>query len=111
MFASIRKDTGEYIGETGIANYRRGLGDSFDKFGEAGWIFSGLVHGQGYAFEAAQAAHKWYHNHMGQNRTVCLIDPDNTSSLKLATRLGYAAFDSKIYKGRAMVMLEREGSA
>jgi RimJ/RimL family protein N-acetyltransferase len=110
IFAVIERDTGEYVGETGIADFRRGLGKNFDGFGEASWTFSSRVHGLGFAFEATEAAHKWYIDRLRQYRTVCLVDPDNTSSLKMAGRLGYTAFDKKIYKDHPMVMLEREVS-
>lgn len=33
MFAVIEKSTGDYTGETGLANFCRGLGENFDDFG------------------------------------------------------------------------------
>lgn len=108
IFAVIEKDSGDYIGETGIADFRRGLGDGFDGFGEASWAFTSRVHGLGFAFEAA---HKWYIDSMRQRRTVCLVDPDNISSLRMAKRLGYTAFGERTYKNRPMTVLERSVSA
>jgi hypothetical protein len=43
-------------------------------------------------------------------RTVCIINPDNLSSLRLAEMLGYKVFDNCTYKGRACAMLERAAS-
>ncbi len=111
IFAVVEKDSGDYVGETGIADFRRGLGEGFDGFGEASWAFASRVHGLGFAFQAAEAAHKWYIDSMRRSRTVCLIDPDNTSSLKMAARLGYTAFGERIYKDRPMKVLERSASA
>ncbi|MDO5898480.1 GNAT family N-acetyltransferase [Agrobacterium sp. Azo12] len=111
IFAVIERSSGEYIGETGIADFHRGLGDAFDGYGEASWTFASRVHGRGFALEAAEAAHKWYNANLHQNRTVCLIDPDNAASLKMAGRLGYTAFDTRDYKGQTMVVLERTASA
>jgi RimJ/RimL family protein N-acetyltransferase len=107
IFAVIEKSTGEYIGETGIADFHRGLGNAFDGYGEASWTFISRVHGRGFALEAAGAAHQWYTDNLRQNRTVCLIDPVNTASLKMAGRLGYNAFDRRDYKGQSLVVLER----
>jgi RimJ/RimL family protein N-acetyltransferase len=107
IFAVIEKGSGQYIGETGIADFHRGLGEHFDQAGEAAWVFSSQVHGRGYAFEAAEAAHIWYAAHKGHERTVCLVHPENHSSLKLAEKLGYAAFGEQSYKGHRTIMLER----
>jgi RimJ/RimL family protein N-acetyltransferase len=96
IFAVIEKSTGDYIGETGLADFCRGLGENFDDFGEASWTFSSRVHGLGFAFEAADAAHGWYADRMLECRTVCLIHEKNTSSRKMAGRLSYAAFGEAI---------------
>lgn len=111
IFAVIERSSGEYIGETGIADFHRGLGEAFDGYGEASWTFASRVHGRGFALEAAEAAHMWYNANQHQNRTVCLIDPANARSLKMAGRLGYTAFDTRDYKGQAITLLERTASA
>lgn len=107
IFAVIDRASGDYIGETGIADFHRGLGEDFDRPGEASWVFTSRVHGLGYASEAAHAAHRWYNDSKCQNRTVCLVHPENYSSLKLAARLGYVSFGERNYKEQRMVMLER----
>ncbi len=111
IFAVFEKSTGDYVGETGIADYHRGLGEGFDEAGEASWVFSAKVHGRGYALEAAEAAHHWFTSHTGRRRTVCLVHPDNLASLRIATRLGYAEFGKRRYKEQLLTMLERDGQA
>ncbi len=54
FFAVFEKSTGKYVGETGLARFRRGIGTKFDDLDEAGWIFSRQAHGRGIAYEAAQ---------------------------------------------------------
>jgi len=110
IFAVIEKTSGRYIGETGLADFHRGLGEDFDGAGEAAWIFVSDVHGRGYALEAAQAAHDWFTERMGAARTVCLIDPANQPSLSLAGKLGYEPFGQAVYKGRTAVMLARSSA-
>lgn len=108
IFAVFEKCGGNYVGETGIADFHRGLGASFDGVGEGSWTFSSRVHGFGYAFEATEAAHRWYTDTLRQSRTVCLIRPENSASLKLASRLDYTAFGEQNYKDQPMIMLERQ---
>lgn len=107
IFAVIEKASGLYIGETGLADFHRGLGLGFDDAGEAAWVFSSHAHGRGYALEAADAAHSWFSEKMGDTRTVCLIDPANGPSLSLAARLNYTPFGEAEYKEHMYVMLER----
>lgn len=107
IFAVIEKASGRYIGETGLADFHRGIGPGFDDAGEAAWVFSSDVHGRGYAFEAADAAHRWFARQKGDTRTVCLIDPANGASLTLAARLGYSPFGEANYKGHVAILLER----
>lgn len=107
IFAVIEKETGRYIGETGLADCHRGLGEDFDRSDEAAWVFSGDAQGRGYAIEAAKAAHGWYGTQRDRARTVCLIHPDNHLSLKLADKLGYRVFGEQSYKGYPTLMLER----
>ena len=108
IFAVFEKTSGRFIGETGLADFRRGLGMGFDDAPEAAWVFSADVHGRGYAFEAADAAQVWFANQRGDTRTVCLIDPANGPSLLLATRLGYIPFGEALYQGHMEIMLERQ---
>ncbi|MCB2015471.1 MAG: GNAT family N-acetyltransferase [Sphingobium sp.] len=107
VFAVRDKASGELIGETGLFDYRRGLGEDFDHFPEIGWIFRTDIQGRGYAYEAVQAAHGWLDANRGQARTVCMIDPENTPSMRLAAKLGYAPFGQRRYKDHDVIVLER----
>ena len=107
VFAVFELATKKYIGETGICDFHRGLGRSFDQAGEAAWVFSRQSRGRGFAFEAANAAHNWFYQLKGESRTVCLIHPENQSSFRLADKLGYREFGKATYKDSSVVMLER----
>lgn len=108
LFAVIEKSSGRYIGETGIADFHRGIGAGFEGSGEAAWVFTREVQGRGYAFEAAQAAHDWFAEARGASRTVCIIHPENRPSLALAHKLGYAAYGEATYKASPVILLERQ---
>lgn len=107
MFAVFERATHRFLGETGVADFHRGLGLDFDTAGEAAWVFTTEAQGRGFAYEAASAALDWYGGIDDRHRTVCLIAPDNRASLILAERLGYLPFGDVTYRGGPFVMLER----
>lgn len=107
LFAVIEKETGRFVGETGLADFHRGLGEGLDGVDEAAWVFASYIHGRGYGFEAAAAAHRWYDTEYGRPRTVCLIHPLNIASRRLAEGLGYKAFGECAYRDNPAIMLER----
>lgn len=107
LFTVVTRAGGVVVGEIGLIRAERGLGPSFDPFPEAAWILSREAHGRGYATEAAQAAHDWFMRTQPATRTVCIIDPRNAGSLKVAQKLGYRSFGSTCYHGDMVTMLER----
>ncbi|KQT47473.1 acetyltransferase [Aureimonas sp. Leaf454] len=107
MFAIFERGSGRHVGETGLLDFGRGLGDGFDPYPEAAWLLGGASHGRGYATEAAEAVHAWFAGIHGAGRTVCIIERGNDSSLKVADKLGYQPFDETVYRDKSFVMLER----
>ena len=107
LFAVLDRDTGKFIGDTGLAHFCRELGPNFDVYPETAWIFSASVQGKGMAFEAASAAHAWFEERTGKRETVAIINPENAASLRLAAKLGYEPFGSAIYKDHDVTMLRR----
>lgn len=107
QFAVIEKQSGLYAGDTGLADFRRELGDDFDLHPEAAWVFAGRVHGKGYATEAARAVHEWFDRTRGRMRTVCIVHPENAASINVARKLGYAAYGEAIYKDDRVIKFER----
>ncbi|TCR64540.1 GNAT family N-acetyltransferase [Bosea sp. BK604] len=107
MFAVFDKATGQFIGDVGHADFHRELGAGFDGYPEASWIMAKPAHGRGLAAEAVSACHDWIAGRHAPARTVCMINPENAASLRLAGKLGYQLFDSRTYKGNPCLMLER----
>ena len=101
------KATGRFLGEVGFADFRRTLNPHLDGAPEAGWVIASWGHGKGFAREAMDAAHAWREARFGPARTVCLINPDNAPSLKLADRMGYREYARTDYKGGPVILLER----
>jgi RimJ/RimL family protein N-acetyltransferase len=107
MFAVFDKASSTFIGDVGFADFHRGLGERFDDIPEASWIMTRAAQGRGLAAEAVAACHDWIDRAHAPARTVCLINPDNAASLRIADRFGYRTFGNCIYKDAPCAMLER----
>lgn len=107
FLAIEEKATGCFVGEAGLAHFRRGLGSEFDGVPEAGWAIAPWAQGHGYATEAAAAALIWCEARFGMRRTVCLVHSGNASSLRVAEKLGYAPMGECQYRGYRAITFER----
>ncbi|MFT4053505.1 MAG: GNAT family N-acetyltransferase [Novosphingobium sp.] len=110
MFAVFERSSGTFIGEVGLADFRRGLGVDFDGRPEAAWLFAGASHGKGYALEAMTALLRWFDHEHGAPRTVCIIDVANAASTKLAHRLGFQQYGAAMYREAQVGKFERPGA-
>ena len=104
---SIRETrTGSYVGSVGVLDYRREIDPPFDA-PELGWGVAPAFQGQGLAYEALEAALAWTDAYRLEPRTICMISPDNTPSVKLAKRVGYRPYAETNYKGSSVTLFER----
>ncbi len=81
-FAVDDRETGAYLGETGIyhpADYPEP---------ELGWFVTPEAEGRGIAAEAARVVMIWARRTFGWDRLVSYIDPGNARSIALGLRLG-----------------------
>jgi RimJ/RimL family protein N-acetyltransferase len=101
--------TGRFLGEAGLADYRRALGEVSGFAPEAGWAFAPSAHGKGYAREAMAAILAWADDTLAATRTVCMIAPANAPSRRLADRLGYRPLGAATYRGSETLLFERPG--
>lgn len=108
LFAVEEKKTGRYVGNVGLAHFQRALGADFDSYPEAAWMIAQWAEGKGYATEAMTAALEWYEQAFGKGRQVCIIDPANAASLRLAARLGFRAFREGENRGHVVLLHERD---
>lgn len=95
------------IGNCGVFHSWRGLGEDFDDQPEAGWIVAADKVGQGYAGEAMAAIFAWFDAEHGPRRTVCMIDPDNIASIRLAERFGYVPLRDAEFGGAPVRLFVR----
>lgn len=83
------KESDEFIGELGFADFKREIASPYKDRPELGWALAPHAHGRGYATEALRAALVWGDANFGDPVTTCLIYPENAASLKVAAKLGY----------------------
>jgi RimJ/RimL family protein N-acetyltransferase len=98
--------TGRFVGEAGIADFKRDIAISFNGAPEAAWALASWAHGQGYATEAMTAVLAWAEA-AAHTRTVCLIDPLNVASRRVAAKIGYREFARVDYRGINVLVFER----
>jgi len=61
----------------------------------------------GYATEAARAALAWGDANVDAPRTVCIIDPANLPSIRVAEKAGFREIARTTYKNDPTVLFER----
>ena len=118
------KSTGRFAGEVGFADWKRDIQPSLQGLPELGWVLASSIHGMGYATEAVRAAIAWgYANfaasasaairtttgravapQLSAARMVCIIDPDNVRSIRVAEKCGFEEVQRASYKGEPTIL-------
>ena len=106
-WAIEEKASGRFAGEVGFADFKREIEPSFAGAPEIGWALAPWAHGRGFATEAVGAAVAWSDGHFASMQTVCLIDPDNAASIRVAEKCGYREFERTKYKNQPTILFRR----
>ena len=101
------KATGKLVGEIGIMDARRDMDPPFGEDRELGWALLPEAHGKGFAGEALQATLEWEKQVFNAPCVVCMIDPDNAPSIKLALKFGFTERVRTTYKTVPTIQFER----
>ncbi|APG47872.1 GNAT family N-acetyltransferase [Phaeobacter porticola] len=107
-WAVTARDDGRYVGAIGFADYQRDIDPPLGSVPEAGWGLMPAEHGKGLATEAVQRIHQWAEEETNWTRTMCLLDPDNAASLRIAAKFGYLPSYEARYKGDPTLVMARE---
>ncbi|MEP9398782.1 GNAT family N-acetyltransferase [Mesorhizobium sp. KR2-14] len=107
LWAIEDKATGEFLGEAGFHDLKRDIEPSIAGVPEAGWVLVPSAHGKGLASEIVGAMHEWGDRHFRGARTVCIIDPGNGGSIRVAEKCGYREVTRTTYKGSPTILFER----
>src|SRR5262249_116202 len=91
--------TGRFAGELGYADGQRDIAPPVGDARELGWALAPAFHGRGLATEAVRAVQAWGDGRFSGARTVCIIDPENAASLRVAAKCGFRQHAMTSYKG------------
>jgi RimJ/RimL family protein N-acetyltransferase len=105
-WAVEERATGRFVGDVGVAEFHRTMTPPLDG-PEAGWVLASWAHGRGFATEAATAMLAWCDAHVPAAKTVCIIDPGNLASVRVAHKCGYRPLGERAYKGHPVTVFER----
>lgn len=84
LWATIHKDSGNFIGRCGLLPWTI---DGVTEI-EVAYTIAREYWGQGLGSEAAQAILKYGFETLNFSRLICLIDPENLASQKVAEKIG-----------------------
>lgn len=101
------KQSGLFIGEIGFANFQRAIEPPIGLLPEAGWALASNAHDQGYATEALKLILSWADTHMSEASTVCLMNPANVASMRVAKKCGYEFWRDGVFKNLPVTMMNR----
>jgi RimJ/RimL family protein N-acetyltransferase len=91
--------TGAFVGEVGLCNLQRDLTPPLGDLPEIGWTLVPRHQGKGYATEAAEAVLEWSSAPPVGARTIaCIIHAENSASLRVAEKLGFALSYTTVYR-------------
>lgn len=107
FWAVEEKSTKKFIGEMGFADFKRDLIPSISGIPELGWVLESGSHGKKYSTEGLRAIIDWGDRHLKSKRTVCIIEPGNTPSLRVAEKCAYKKFAETTFKESAILLFER----
>lgn len=105
------KATRSLIGSAGFHELRRDIEPSLEGIPEAGWGLMSSAHGKGLATEVVVAMHRWGDTFFGGGKTVCIIDPRNAASRRVAEKCGYREVLKTTYRGEPTILFERLAGA
>ena len=84
LWATIHKETNQFIGRCGLLPWT--IDERYEV--EVAYLLSKAYWRQGLGTEAARAILKYGFEQLHLSRLICLIDPDNQASIKVAQNMG-----------------------
>ena len=106
-WAIEEKNTGEFIGEIGFADFKRDIAASMQNVPELGFALVSSAHGKGYGSEAVRAVLEWGDENLPSKRTVCLVNEENAASAHILQKAGYSIFVRTAFNDTPVMFLER----
>jgi RimJ/RimL family protein N-acetyltransferase len=102
------RESGEFLGEVGFADYHRIIEPSLDGMPELGWVLAANAHGKGYATEAVRAAIAWGQEHFHRDsRIACIVAPQHQASIRVAEKCGFSLLAHTTYLNAPVLVYRR----
>nr|WP_299502800.1 GNAT family N-acetyltransferase [uncultured Rhizobium sp.] len=101
------RQTGEYLGDTGFADYQREITPPLGNVPEAGWALVSTAQGKGLATEVVKAAHDWADANFLTERTVAIFDPSHEGSVRVAEKCGYVRSHDASFMDKPTLVMQR----
>jgi RimJ/RimL family protein N-acetyltransferase len=99
------RDSGRFVGEAGFADFHRDIDPPLDA-PEIGWVLVPSAWGRGFATEAVRALTAWSDAQLAP-RTVCIINPENRASIRVAEKCGFQEQARPSYKDHTTILFQR----
>lgn len=107
-FAIFDRASGLYLGECGLMEFQREITPSLAGSAEIGWVLTPNMWGKGLATEAMAAVLDWYRARPGARPLSCIIAPQNTASIRIATKLGFVLQVETLYRESPTLIYRRD---
>ncbi len=107
VWAVETRATSSFIGEVGLADYKREMQGAVPGAPEMGWVLVPQAHGSGYASEAVRAVAAWADANLDFARTSCIIAPANLASIGVAKKVGFRECAATTYRNEPTLVFER----
>jgi RimJ/RimL family protein N-acetyltransferase len=104
------RETGDFIGEVGLSDYKRAIEPPLGDIPEVGWVLASGKHGKGYATEAVRTVLRWGHQRFESKEMACLIHPDNLASIRVAKKCGFRERFHTMYRDSPTIIFGWEES-
>lgn len=110
-WAIEEKQSGDFVGEIGFADFKRDALPSTQGYPELGFALTSRFHGNGYATEAVRATLAWADARLPASHTICIVSAQNSPSLHIVRKCGYEVFEHALYNEQSILLLSRPRNA
>lgn len=107
----IERETGRFVGQAGLADFKRDMTPSIEGVPDAGYVFSPAFHGHGYATEAMRAVMGWADDVLKAPLTCAIIQDENLASIRVAEKLGFGRAETADLGGTPVTLYWRDRPA
>ncbi|MEM6616900.1 MAG: GNAT family N-acetyltransferase [Pseudomonadota bacterium] len=105
------RGTNAFLGEAGIAHFRRLIVPPLPDVPEAGWMLLPSAWGRGLATEAMRAIIAWADDHVDYQEMVSIYAPEHTASIRVGEKCGFQFERKALYREDEITVMRRSRGA